>query len=79
MPTVFVHKGVRYFFFSNEGNPREPVHIHVRKNEALAKFWLDPVRLEDSYGFDSRALREISDIIEERAEQIRRAWREHFG
>ncbi|MBO4628386.1 MAG: DUF4160 domain-containing protein [Treponema sp.] len=40
MPTVLNKKGYRFFFFSNEGNPLEPCHIHVRKNGALAKFWV---------------------------------------
>ena len=29
MPVVFRYKGFRFFFYSNEGNPREPVHVHV--------------------------------------------------
>jgi len=29
MPLVFRWKGYRFHFFSNEGDPREPVHIHV--------------------------------------------------
>ncbi|MCP4109321.1 MAG: DUF4160 domain-containing protein [Desulfobacteraceae bacterium] len=32
--------GYRFFFYSNEGNPLEPLHIHVRKGEAVAKFWI---------------------------------------
>jgi hypothetical protein len=52
MPVVFVFRGYRFFFFSNEGDPREPVHIHVRKNTKLAKFRIEPdVILADSYGF----------------------------
>ena len=37
MPTVFRIDGFRFFFYSNEGNPREPVHVHVRKAGAEAK------------------------------------------
>ena len=33
MPTVFRHLGFRFFFYSNEGNPLEPVHIHVMNAE----------------------------------------------
>ena len=40
MPTVFKQNGYRFFFFSNEGNPLEPCHIHVRKNNSLEKFGL---------------------------------------
>jgi len=42
MPVVFRYNGVRFFFYSNEGNPREPVHIHAPQGDAEAKFWLRP-------------------------------------
>ena len=29
MPVVFRVGGARFFFYSNEGSPREPPHIHV--------------------------------------------------
>jgi hypothetical protein len=64
---------------SNEGNPREPVHIHVRRGGALAKFWLHPVTVADSYGFDSSTLAYLADVIDENATRIERAWDEHFG
>ncbi|PKP67579.1 MAG: hypothetical protein CVT83_08220, partial [Alphaproteobacteria bacterium HGW-Alphaproteobacteria-5] len=54
MPTVFRYKGFRFFFYSNEGSPRETVHIHVQQGGSTAKFWLSPVHAADSYGFDAR-------------------------
>ncbi|WP_245428450.1 DUF4160 domain-containing protein [Kumtagia ephedrae] len=42
MPVVFRHKGFRFHFYSNEGEPREPPHIHVMKDDIDAKFWLRP-------------------------------------
>ncbi|WP_394700159.1 DUF4160 domain-containing protein [uncultured Parasphingorhabdus sp.] len=30
MPKIFEWQGYRFYFYSNEGNPPEPVHIHVR-------------------------------------------------
>ena len=42
MPVVFRYKGFRFFFYSNEGDPLEPLHIHVRKAECVAKLWLEP-------------------------------------
>lgn len=38
MPVVFRRDGFRFFFYSNEGDPREPIHVHVRKGDADAKF-----------------------------------------
>ncbi|WBX83457.1 DUF4160 domain-containing protein [Sphingosinicella microcystinivorans] len=43
MPVVFRHQGYRFHFFSNEGNPREPVHIHVTRDGADARFRLHPM------------------------------------
>ena len=31
----------------------EPPHIHVERDDNIAKFWLDPVRLQRSDGFFS--------------------------
>lgn len=42
MPVVFRDRGFRFFFYSNEGTPREPMHIHVEKDGDEAKFWLKP-------------------------------------
>lgn len=80
MPVVFRYKGYRFFFYSNEGDPREPLHIHVRKDEATAKFWLEPdVSVAESYGMNSSELRELIDVAKEKIEQIERYWNEYFG
>ena len=53
MPFVFRWEGVRFFFYSNEGTPREPVHVHAERQGAEAKIWLNPqVRVAESIGFD---------------------------
>jgi hypothetical protein len=80
MPLVFIVQGFRFFFYSNEGDPREPVHIHVRKERKVAKFWLEPeVKLADSYGLTAKELNKISRIIDNRKIEIRNAWDEHFN
>ena len=53
MPTLFRQDGNRAFFYSNEGAPREPPHVHVMAGNAEAKFWLRPeVALATSTGFE---------------------------
>jgi hypothetical protein len=80
MPVVLRYKGYKFFFFSNEGNPREPLHIHVRKGEATAKFWVLPdVKLADSYGMSSTELNELARAVSDNSETIERAWHEFFG
>ena len=36
--------------YSADGN--EPPHVHVEHDEKIAKFWLDPVRIQASGGFN---------------------------
>lgn len=80
MPVVFRYKGFRFFFYSNEGNPREALHVHVRGDGGDAKFWLKPqVRLADSAGLDARTLRELAGVVEQNVALIERTWNEYFG
>lgn len=80
MPLVFRWKGYRFHFFSNEGDPREPVHIHVTKDGADAKFWLHPeVNVAYNKGFNARELSVLSGMVGQRREDIERAWNEHFA
>jgi hypothetical protein len=80
MPVVFREGGYRFHFFSDEGDPREPVHIHVRKGRDNAKFWLYPeVSVAYNRGFPSRVQAELIRMIEERREEIESAWNDHFA
>lgn len=80
LPVVFRQKGYRFFFYSNEGDPMEPLHIHVRKGEAVAKSWLVPqVCLAESYSMSSAELRELIEVIKDNKDLIERYWNEHFG
>jgi hypothetical protein len=63
--------------FSNERN--EPIHIHIEKAEKYAKFWIDPVFVATNFGFTSRELREIGEIIDINEILIRDKWNEHFS
>ena len=68
------------FFYSNEGDPRETVHIHVRQGSADAKFWVIPeVSLAESFGFKTSTLNELLRIIELNRSQIIEAWYDHFS
>jgi hypothetical protein len=80
MPKVFEWNGYKFFFFSNEGYPIEPLHVHVRKGENIAKFWIDPeITLASSYGFTPKELSTLELLIVERREEIRRKWNEYFN
>jgi hypothetical protein len=80
MPTVLRWKGYRFFFYSNEGDPSEPLHIHIRKDRNVAKFWLEPsVTLSNSYGMNSQELNKLQKVVENNAKLIKKAWYEYFG
>lgn len=80
MPVVLTVGNLKFFFFSNEGNPREPVHIHVRSGSNEAKFWLKTaVSLAYNRGFDSRTLGKIQPLIEQNQTFFEEAWHDHFA
>lgn len=80
MPVIFRFKGYKFFFYSNEGDPLEPAHIHVRDTGTEAKFWLTPVvQLARNDGFNSRVLKELAGIIEDHQSLFLEAWNEYFS
>jgi len=80
MPVVFRAGSLRFFFYSDEGTPREPPHIHIRRAGREAKLWLSPGLPQTyNYGFSTRELRDIRELIEANREQIETAWRQFFG
>ena len=80
MPVVFRHRGFRFFFYSNEGSPREPMHVHVDKGNCEAKFWIEPaVSVAYNDGFDARTLRQLLDIIVANGNRIERTWHDYFN
>jgi hypothetical protein len=79
MPTVLRYDGYRFFFYSDEGNHREPPHIHVRQGRDEAKFWLEPfVSLAYNEGFSARSLNNIQKSVEIHKDELERAWHEYF-
>ena len=80
MPKVFDWNGYRFHFFSNEGDPREPAHVHVTKDRDTAKFWLRPeVALAHDRGFPPRVLSQLIHVIEDRRDEIESAWNDYFA
>jgi hypothetical protein len=80
MPVVLRRGGLNFFFYSNEGQPPEPPHIHVRGGGRDAKIWLEPEpAIDDSYGFNPRELSNILRIISENREFLLRAWHDRFS
>lgn len=77
MPTVLRVGPYRFFFYA--GDKDEPQHIHVERDDKIAKFWLDPVRLQSSEGFSGIEISRIHKIINENHSKLTEAWNEYFG
>jgi hypothetical protein len=80
MPIVLRIGGVKFLFYSNEGNPREPAHIHVRQGRDEAKFWLRPtVAMAYNDGLTARDLNRVQRLVEEHRDYLERARYEYFA
>lgn len=80
MPVILRGDGLKFFFYANEGNPREPAHVHVRQAGIEAKFWLAPdVQLARNDGFDAPSLRRIERLVRQHRQSFLRAWNEYFS
>ncbi|MEQ1548688.1 MAG: DUF4160 domain-containing protein [Chakrabartia sp.] len=80
MPVIFRENGFRFHFFSDEGDPLEPVHVHITKDGLNAKFWLYPdVHLAYNYGFNGRILSDLGKMVEAHWQEIEEAWNDHFS
>ncbi len=80
MPVVFRVKGIRFFFYSNEGNPREPIHIHAESADGRAKVWLYPeASIASSAGYNRKQLAEIVVAVSAHRADVERAWNEYFA
>jgi len=77
VPTIARLGPYRFFFFSGDRN--EPRHVHVERQDMLAKFWLAGALLAESKGFPAHELRTLARIVAEHRDEFAEAWDEHFG
>ena len=86
MPQIFRIGAYIVYFWSNEGNPAEPVHIHVCKgspNANATKIWISEAGkcylCNNNSKIPEKTLRNIMRIIETRSSDIIQLWIERFG
>jgi hypothetical protein len=77
MPTILRVGPYRFLFYASDRD--EPIHVHVEREQNIAKFWIDPVRLQRNGGFRRPELIQIAKIIEKNQSDIEEAWHEYFG
>ena len=80
MPVLLRYQGFKFFFYSHEGEPREPPHVHIRKDNAEAKFWLVPVvRLAWHKRMDERTLKMLEMVVMENKTHFEEQWHVFFA
>lgn len=77
MPTILRAGPYRFFFYASDRD--EPPHVHVERDDNVAKFWLDPVRLQSSGGFSRVEINRIGKLVTEHQSDLLEAWNEYFG
>lgn len=77
MPTILRDGPYRFFFYSGDGH--EPPHVHVERDDSVAKFWLRPVGLASGGAFSQRELGRIRALIESRSAMFAEAWHDYFS
>ena len=78
MPSVLRAEGYRFFFYSDEGNPLEPPHIHIVAGDKSAKFWLDPVELVNSKRLSATEIGALFRLVTQHRETFLEAWHAYF-
>ncbi|MGH8626849.1 MAG: DUF4160 domain-containing protein [Gammaproteobacteria bacterium] len=77
MPTILRVGPYRFFFYA--GDRDEPPHVHVERNDKIAKFWLDPIRLQRSGGFNRTEIGRIQKLVNEYHAKLMEAWNDYFS
>ena len=86
MPQIFKIGSYWVYFWPNEGDPLEPVHVHVAQGSPSAgatKIWITAAGgcylcNNDSH-IPARTLRNIMAILEARSREIIAKWTAYFG
>ncbi|UXE58707.1 MAG: DUF4160 domain-containing protein [Woronichinia naegeliana WA131] len=77
MPTLLTVGPYRFFCYAGDQN--EPPHIHIERDKSLAKFWLQPVRLQNNQGFSRVEINRVQKLVETHQEQLLRGWHDFFN
>ncbi len=55
------------------------MHVHVISGDGEAKYWLEPeIELAKNYRYTRKQLKLIESLIEDRYNEITKAWQKHF-
>jgi len=76
MPTVLKLLGMRFFYWARE---HEPIHVHVQKGDAEARFDIEPeLILTANMGFKPHELAIAEEVIIDNRDFIIEHWKLFF-
>lgn len=85
MPQIFKIGSYWVYFWSDENEPLEPVHVHVSEGRPVpngTKFWITRsgkcILVHNKSKISRPVLNQIIRVIEARSEDIIKCWIEHF-
>lgn len=86
MPQIFKIGSYWVYFWTNENDPLEPVHVHVaegKPRENATKIWITRsgkcLLANNNSHIPERTLRNIIRILEARSDEIIETWKNYFG
>lgn len=86
MPTIFKIGRYVVYFWTNEGEPREPVHVHVaigRPVPNATKLWITSdgkvLVCNNNSMIPEKGLQRLIEDIERDSDVVINAWRKCFG
>lgn len=86
MPQVFKVGSYWVYFWTNEGKPLEPIHVHIAQGGPVpnaTKVWITKtgkcLLCNNNSNIPGRTLRNIMRIIEARSEEVIQKWLSYFS
>lgn len=86
MPQIFKIGPYRIYFWSNEGEPLEPIHVHISEGEPSkdgTKIWITRTGKglvsHNKSRIPERTLRNFVRFIDANSDEIKDRWLEQFG
>ena len=85
MPQILRIGPYSIYFWSNEGNPLEPIHVHIsegRATNAATKLWITStgkvIVCNNNSRIPERILKRLIRVVEANSSEIINEWRECF-
>ncbi len=86
MPQIFKFGSYWVYFWTNEGEPKEPVHVHISEGKPVpnsTKVWITKdgkcSLANNNSKISQQVLNKLLRLIEPRSFEIIQKWKEMFG